>query len=370
MSKTEVPNFETVDALRGAITNQDGSYDLYPRDGNRGLWELESQFAELARVEAGELLLCASGMAAVVGSVRSCLEADSVIALAEQTYSQTQVFANNLAQQGHKVYRFDSGDPESVHRTISQRRPSIILSETVGNGPDVPLLDIQKLLDSCDEVELDPHIILDNTLPLSTGCDVTGIVGEDRKLLVIESGTKSYAFNKELVGLVYSKNEAELQKVRKLRQIEGFGLNLGAIAPLEAVLPRSLGEFDARNERVFKNCRLLAAAAFAAERAEGSFVTSHPALRSHPNQQLTTEDYKHGATPVFFLQCTGSVSQYELAERLWSSEAVRSRSELGQSFGFDEARILPNANYPIVRIAAGAEDDASGLACAIKRALE
>lgn len=368
---TAVPSFESIGELQDALLSKENHQpiDLYPRDGNTQLSELEVRFANLARVERDELVLCASGMAAVTGAINTCINKDSVVAFAWQSYSQTDAYRSFLESIGIRIVRFDSGSKQNIENVFTRTRPTVVFSETVSNGIDTPVLDIDSLFNTCDELELNPKYVLDNTLPLSSALNTTNDIDPRRQVLIVESATKSYAFNSELAGVVYSKNEELLTKFKDKRRTDGFGPNIAAVEKLEHLLPDSRKTFDDRNIKIFKNSRALAIAAFAAQGDGRKFVVSHPAIPDHPNHDRL-RDIPHGGSPVFYIHSTGSSDQFEIAEQLWNSKKVRDHAVLGQSFGFDETRILPNATCPVVRIAAGAETNVSALGCAIKRALE
>lgn len=367
-----VPSFDSVNQLR-TVLEQKGTqseFDLYPRDGTRKLYEIEARLAELAGVEPHELILCSSGMAAVVAAFESCVSAESTVACAWQTYSQTAAYVHDhLAAKGVKVVFFDSGNPQEADRVIRKHRPDVIFSETISNGPDMPVLDTEALYASCDNAEIAPTILLDNTLPLSSGYDITSGLSQERKVVVIESATKSYAFNSELAGILYSKNEQCVSTLRKHRCTKGFGPNLAALDRLETLVPRSHEVFDQRNRRIFKATSSLACAASVSIQEQGEFIVSHPSVQGHPNYPYSLSHLRDGSSPVFFIQCIGSTDQYQLTQQLWEHPKIKSRAELGQSFGFDKARILPNSSYPMVRIAAGAYDDVEVLSGALAEVL-
>ncbi|MFO0971409.1 MAG: aminotransferase class I/II-fold pyridoxal phosphate-dependent enzyme [Candidatus Saccharimonadales bacterium] len=372
MSETLVPTFDLVEDLRIALGAKDtfGSVDLYPRDGTKQLWETEGRCGELVGVDEGDLILCASGMAAITGTIGSLVKAGDTFAIAEQTYSQTQMYADKLRQFGVDVIRFDSGSPTAVERLISRRRPDLIFTETVSNGPDMPVTDIRHLISVCDDQQYEPIILLDNTLPLSTGFDVTPLLSERQNVLVVESATKSYALNQELAGLVYGKNRALLNTIRRVRRTEGFGLNVAALQRLDTVLPASPDVFHARNRRIFEASAFIAQTLAHSQGAGEAFVVSHPALDTHPNNQFARTALENGSAPVCYVQSLGQEGdQYRIAQCLWSHSGVREQAELGQSFAFDTARILPDSKAPVVRIAAGAKGDYRLLASSMAEAL-
>lgn len=365
----EVPTFDDVETLRRCIGGEE-VYGLYPRDGTERLVELEGRFAELVGVEQSQLIALGSGMAAITGTINSLLQRDTVLAFPHSAYSRTLGYASWLRRNGYQVRQFDSGDPSDVERVVASYQPDIIFSETVGNGPDTPVLDTSALLGACDSADLHPVFILDNTLPLSVGNNTSWLTDDtERRVVVVESATKAYAFNRELAGLAYTTSPELQAAIRTQQQTDGFGLNVAAVELLHTLLP-SESEFVERNLRLLRNSRYLAHAVFKAQGDGTKFTTSHPDLPDHPSLLLSRGSLVDGGSPIFWLTSTGDLDQYQLAKHLWQSEDIRRHADLGQSFGFDRARILPNANYPALRIAAGATTDAPALGYALKRSLD
>ncbi len=359
-----VPCFDSVADLQGALSTKGGLCvtDLYPRDGTKKLGDLEARFAKLARVNPEDLVVCSSGMSAVVNTLEAVVSEGDTVACAWQTYTQTGVYiAEQLTSRGIKVVYFDSGSPNDIDRVVTANKPNVIFSETVSNGPDTPVLDTKRLLRTCDEQEINPYIILDNTLSLSTGYNLAPILAENPRVIGVESATKSYAFNSELAGIVYSKDEDFIAKLRQHRVTKGFGPNLSAIDRLIETLPRDTETFDRRNTRVFKASGALACSVAQALDDPAEFIVSHPLVPAHPNYEFAERELIDGSSPIFYIQCTGETDQFELAKKLWSNPEIREHCELGQSFGFDTTRILPNLTYPIVRIAAGAKTNSAEL---------
>lgn len=374
-TKEVVPCFSSIDELQAGLAAKAAyaSIDLYPRDGSERLALAEAQAGHLARVEDHEIALFNSGMSAVVAAVDVALEQSEthtpVLACAEQLYSQTGAYiGQRLTRRGVKVVRFDSSWPIHVQRVLEQHQPDVILSETVGNGPGVPVLDTEALLDQAKSLGSKPVVVLDNTLPLSTGLPLGNMLPKDDNVLVAESGTKSYTFNSELSGLVYSKNQSLLDKVREYRRMTGSMPGIKSVEGILSLLPDSREAFDDRNKRIYKNTGALALALFEAQANGGDFIVSHPSLPSHDNYDYAAQNYPDGASPVLFLQCTGCADQFELAGRIWQNESVQTHAKLGQSFGFDHARILPDERGRVVRIAGGAYTDTEALGQALAEA--
>lgn len=377
---TSVPCFKSVEALQDGLAAKREflPVDLYPRDGTIELCKLEARVAHLARSKAAELVLFNTGMSAVQAAIEVILDREGllardrrapVLAYSRQPYSQTAKFlAKRMKCRGIKVIGFDCGSAESIKRVIDAHKPDIIFAETVGNGPDVPVLDAESLRAIVTRQLPASTLILDNTLPLSTALPLAETFREGERLLVIESGTKSYTLNSEIMGLIYTAHPGLLKDLRTYRRETGTMPGLGSLDRIGSILPKAKRAFDERNRRLYQNTQDIALAIYEPGVAEIDWAVAHPALPTHRNHKFVEEHYPHGVTPLFFLQCTGAADQFELARRLWEHPGVRKHADLGQSFGFDRARILPREDAPAVRIAGGAHTNAAELGKALKEA--
>jgi cystathionine beta-lyase/cystathionine gamma-synthase len=374
-----VPVFDSVEELQHGLAakRQFSPVDLYPRDGTEFLSGVEARAAHLAHVEPGNLIMFNSGMSAVQAAIEVGLasaEAEKssddqvVLAHAYQLYSQTAVLTRSLGRRGIKLVAFDSGSPTAIERMLANHSPDVILTETIGNGPDVPVLDTEHLLSAAAEQANRPTVLLDNTLPLSTASPLGETLSQEENVLVVESGTKSYTLNNELSGFIYSKTPALVKAVLEYRRTTGVMPGLGSLERIDSLLPSSREAFDARNRRLYETTGKLALALFEIQDEASDFIVLHPGLTTHDNYAISAERYGGGATPLFFLQCTGPYDQFCLAERLWSSPEVQRHTDLGQSFGFDRTRLLPDERAPAVRIAGGAYTDVEALGAALQEA--
>lgn len=378
--EVSVPCFKSVEALQDGLAAKREflPVDLYPRDGTIELCKLEARVAHLARSKAAELVLFNTGMSAVQAAIEVILDREGllargrapVLAYSRQPYSQTAKFlAKRMKQRGIKVVGFDCGSAGSIKQVISDHQPDIVFAETVGNGPDVPVLDTESLRAIVAKQLPASTLILDNTLPLSTALPLAETFRQGERLLVIESGTKSYTLNSEIMGLIYSAHPGLLKDLRTYRRETGTMPGLGSLDRIGSILPKTKRAFDERNRRLYQNTQDTALAVYEPEAKGTDWAVAHPALPTHRNHQFVKEHYPHGVTPLFFIQCTGTADQFELARRLWKHPGVRKHADLGQSFGFDRARILPREDAPAVRIAGGAHTNAAELGKAIKEAL-
>lgn len=371
-----VPCFGDVTELRAGLEAKQefAPVDLYPRDGTFQLSDTETKMAHLARADYDKLVLFNSGMSAVKAAVEVALDQTTngetpVLAHSRQLYSQSATFLNNyLQRRGVKLVSFDSGCPRSTGQIIEKYQPNVILTETVGNGPDVPVLDAGSFRSTVAQHSPDSIAILDNTLPLSTALPLGEQLTDDERVLVVESGTKAYTFNTELSGLIYGKNSQLLRAVRQYRRTTGIMPGLASLDRIQTLLPETREAFDERNRRLFAVTGALALSMFEAEQAGADFIVSHPVLPTHENQKLVSKNFPDGATPLLYLQCTGESDQFSLAQRLRDNPIVRKHADLGQSFGFDRTRILPDEYCPTVRISGGAYTDTDELGPALRDA--
>lgn len=354
--ESRVPYFNTVADVREAQVRK-ASYlpaDLYPRDGNFSLARLEEKISQLIGIEAENLLLYSSGMSAIV----DVLEINhpgpgTVIAYGEQLYYQSSAYIKDvLIPRGVRAVQVNSGSIESITRVVTKFRPQLIFLETVANSPDMPVLDIDRLVNS-GFAEQRPLVVLDNTLPSPTALPLAEMLKSHPNTVVVESGTKFYSLNKELCGIIYTYNQDLLNKLRTRRRF-GSILSPSAVETINRVL-LSPEAFHARNRRILLNALTLAQACSLAD--SGDFTTVHPNLPDHLNQEYANLKYPFGASPLFFIQATNlkHLDQFQLTEKLWENPLVRCYCRLGQSFGFNQTRLWPDSSYPSLRVAGGTE---------------
>lgn len=371
-----VPSFESIEALRRGLEQKDAfeQRDLYPRDGQEALGEAEEVASRLIGTTPDQTLIFNNGMATIDTAVEAALyhqgsEGESVIAVSAILYAQSGVRLQNYGRLGINVAKFDSGCDLNTQR-ILDKKPDVVFAETVGNGPGTPVLDHRLLLEATRDKECSPVIILDNTLPLSSGLPLAEQLTEADKVIVVESGTKSYTQNAEISGIAYTKHPELLLALKTLRRDKGTIPGVGSTERIKLLLPESKRAFDTRNKDLFRNTSILAHILDDIAAETKDFVVSNPALSSHDNCELSKElNLPDGGSPVLFLQPTILGTHVELATKIWSNPAVHEHAELGQSFGFDKTRILYDDRSGTVRIAGGADTDAKALGQAFREAL-
>jgi cystathionine beta-lyase/cystathionine gamma-synthase len=376
-----VPSFDSVSDLRAGleakrafIKDPDEAVDLYYRDGSRLLGKVEAQLADLAGVDAETLLAYNTGMSAVTDSIDTALHtADTdkpVLVCSLETYTQTKRYLENFIRgKRAQVYYFDSGNTDEVARVLEERQPDVIVAETISNYINVPVLDTEHFLGHVRQADKQPAIVLDNTLPLSTGLPLGEVLTPDDKVIVVESGTKSYILNGDLLGVGYTQNEELFDLLRRVRRTRGSLPGPSHATMIDELLPESREEFDDINRRVFKKTGDIAIQLAAAAPEDTHFTIQHPAIPSHDNHELYTRAYPGGGAPVLYI-FSPHLDQYKVAELLWSNEEVRAEeTRIGQSFGFDHTRIVADEDVGAVRIAGGAETDSATLGKALAEAL-
>lgn len=371
-----VPSFGSIELLEEGIARKNAydQCDLYPRDGQSTLGYAEEMAATLVGSEPDQTLIFGSGMAAIDTALEAGLHHENgddrpLIAFAGILYSQSSARLRSYGKLGIDTVNFDSGCSDNV-ASILDRKPKVIFSETVANGPGTPVLDYRLLLEQSRNRDDSPVIILDNTLPLSTGLPLAEEITEQDKVIVVESGTKSYTQNGEISGIAYSKHPELLKSLKILRREKGTIPGVGSTERIKLLLPESRRSFDSRNKDLFKNTAILAKILQEISEEDKSFVVSNPVLPNHDNHDLAVEiGLPDGGSPVLFLQPCNLGAHKELAVRIWDNELVRDNADLGQSFGFDRTRILPDDKSGTVRVSGGADTDTEALGEGLRVAL-
>lgn len=376
---------KTTYALRRDIRGLDGQcpdeiagkqrlQDLYPRDGFNSLQELEGDIGGLVGVPSGKLLAYSSGMTALVCAVESAHPTSgTTILMGQDHYTETPRYIDDhLRPRGVKVVRVDSGDAQAVKRAIDRHSPDIILFETVANGTGMPVLDTISLFMAIPTGKR-TTVILDNTLPTPTLVPPEVLLdGNGARIVVVESGTKSYALNSEMLGILYT-NDSELwTRLFSSRVTIGNGPTPSSVDTIQGSIPASKREFDSRNRRIFRNTLSLAKACLLAAQEGGNLIVVHPNLPEHPNYPLAQAISHEGVSPVFYIN--NMTDQFKLTDLLFEDPVIRQYCEISQSFGFGNTRIYPYYGNTYVRIAGGAtpaeeiEELSAALARALKRA--
>lgn len=359
---SRVPSFADISAVKAAQEAkrlQIGGVDLYPRDGSRELSALEKDIAGMMGVRVGNLLLYSTGMSAVIDALEITRPTSGTRVLrGNQFYSQAgNYISDELVSRGVEMSQVDSRFVQDIYMTLDKVKPDIVFLETVTNGSEMATIDVRELLDLSVMRKLNPLIVLDNTLPTTTGIPLGSIMASsDRRIIGIESGTKFIGVNTEMCGIAYTNDKDLLSALRKRRQRTGSLLSLSAVRTIRDCMPQTPEAYWHRNKSIFGHTLRLALACSSAQAESGEFVVNHPNLPTHPNNEYANSCSSDGISPVFFIVPSDFGSRgghYQIAERLWENPVISSLCELGQSFGFDKSRIWPDDNSPVVRISGG-----------------
>lgn len=354
---TRVPTFPDINAVKAAqqAKREQCEADLYPRDGSRELFLLEKDVAEMLGVRVGNLLLYNTGMSAVIDALEiSRPTVGTKILKSNQHYSQAgNYITDDLRARKVSIFETNHGSLADVEKRLKSQRPEIIFFETVTNGSEMAVLDVEEFLHLPVLQDLDPLIILDNTLPTSTGIPLGQLMRASRRRIIgVESGTKFIGLNMEMCGLAYTCDEDLLLRLRRRRQRTGSLLSTSAIETMRSFMPKTAEDYRTRNSEIFKHTLRLARAC--ADSAGDNFIVVHPNLPTHPNYQYANSHCPDGISPVFFIQPTTLEGKnYQIAEAFWTDQVISTLCDLGQSFGFDRSRIWPDDNAPVVRISGG-----------------
>lgn len=368
-----VPNFSylSLDAFREGIAAKDAylydKHNLYPRDGFSSLARLEKHLAQLVGLDDGHVLLTTTGMSAIVTAIEiENLTKGDVIVHGFQSYSKSREYIEkDLRPRGILSIGVRISNLDTIASAINAHRPKVVFFETVSNGTEAEILDIEGFLKLPVLREANPVIVLDNTLPTDSNLPLAHLIKQtDLRIVGVESGTKSYALNQDLAGIIYTYDRDLFKKLQgKRRRGDSPGLSL--VKTLEGVIPPTKEQFDRENRTIAKNTAALALACWNAADSKRIMIVHH-GLPDHPQSNLANALYPNGASPVFFIL---SQPQWQGSENDVSVEAIARTLEtvllangllsdkdfyFAQSFGFNKTGIsvVPDS---YIRIAGGLE---------------
>src|SRR3990167_933930 len=303
-SNAVVGDFNSVQSLRAGLDAKAKfeHVDLYHRDGSVLLGDVEQRLASLAGVSPENILSYNSGMSAVTDAIDVALHAaesdELTLACPIESYTQTKRYIEHFIRwkRANVVY-FDSGDADEVKRILQVRKPDVLVAETVANYTGIPVLDVENLIDVNRDSEGDTTIVLDHTLPLSTGYPLGEHLTKDDKIIVVESGTKSYTFNKALLGVAYTKDLQLVDWLRRYRRTRGTLPGPEHLESIEKLLPLDRVVFDRRNRSLFRNTGEIAVRLSGLKPQDARFCINHPGIPNHDNHQLYRGQYPDGGSP-------------------------------------------------------------------------
>lgn len=353
-----IPTFSSGVEVEEVLKKRDKgeTVSTYWRDGTAPeIVELEATYASFVGVAEGNLRIYNSGMAAIRDAIDVVdPTADDLVLCAQDLYEKSHDIFAKLEKKRVKVVKFPSGSPDSIEAVLKDSKPKAVFAETVANAGDMPVLDVERLLTYLDLGTT--LLVLDNTLPTPSVWPVVKHAKEDDLFLIVESGTKSYALNKDLMGITYSNNAGLMRELWRNRRTFGSTLSAATTALATKLVSGSKEDFDHRNRRIVANTLILAQRL--AENADSSkFKIMHPNIVGRPNYDYVSERFPNGCTSTFWIYCLDSDrAQFELLDMLSKNQIIRDLTVFSQSFGFSKTRIWAYlGNDARARISAGEE---------------
>ncbi|OGG52442.1 hypothetical protein A2851_05370 [Candidatus Kaiserbacteria bacterium RIFCSPHIGHO2_01_FULL_53_29] len=372
-SKRQTPLFayrtarEFVPAYKRQDENKYRHDTFYFRGGSSRLADLENAVAKLTGVDKGHLALTTSGMSAFITALdTAALTRGDVVIHGTVEYGQIYNYLNiDLRERGVIPIEVNVGDSSALASVLKQtvaryskERIKVIFLETVGNGPDMPVLDIERFLSLPILRKIDPLILVDNTLPTSSIISLAPYLKRSPlKVVALESATKFYLFNQDLGGILFTYRDDLLQKLLTKRKRSGATPGPSLIERFEQLLPRTKTQFDRRNTLTMQNTKFLAEACNETQGSDNVFTVGYPTLPQHDNRTYVQKKYRDGIAPVFFIStlknsfCTTEELFYALEE-----EGAFKGTFIAESFGFERTSVSYSPRCGgYIRVAGGLE---------------
>ncbi len=295
----------------------------------------------LGELEGGEVVLFASGMAAVAAVLMDGLQEGDVVVVPGDCYPGVRTIAlEQLKPRGIEA-RVVATDEEAVRAALPGA--TLVWAETPSN-PGLDVLDVAAL--AADAHAAGAILAIDNTLatpltqrPLELGADLS-----------VASASKLLSGHSDLVlGYVATRDPERAVALRTWRGLTG------AIAgPLEVWLAhRSLATLDVRHERQCATALRLAEALAARDDVP---EVRYPGLTSHPAHALAARSFggRYGCVVCFDLETEERAQAFLQACRLvaeaTSFGGVHSSAERRLRWGVDD--VSPG----FIRMSTGVED--------------
>ncbi|MBI4078694.1 MAG: PLP-dependent transferase [Candidatus Levybacteria bacterium] len=340
---------------------------FYFRGGSKNLADVEDKIAKLVDVEKGNLCLTTSGMSAVITVLEIAnLKTGSIVVHGKIAYGQIYNYIDiDLRQRGVIPVEVDAGSVDAIESTLKKvalkygnDAIKIIFLETIGNGPETPVLDIERFLSLSLLQKLNPLIVFDNTLPTNSIVSLSQYVKESKLRIVgLESTTKFYLFNQDLGGFIFTYRNDLLNVLLTKRKRIGATPGPSLIEKYNAFLPKNKKQFDKKNWSIMKNTMIIAKACSQATGTDQKIIISYPNLSSHQNYTYANKHFKNGCLPVLFITATKDApfSSEQLFYKLEKSGAFTDMV-FTESFGFSKTGVSYASRYNgYIRIAGGRE---------------
>jgi cystathionine beta-lyase/cystathionine gamma-synthase len=242
---------------------------IYARDGHPNARSLAEKLARLEGAESA--MIVSSGMAAIAASLFSVLKPGDRTLIGDVIYGRTLALAYRLNEWGVDVATFDPCDDDAVRRAFADKRPRVVLIETLTN----PLVrrsrieTIAPLSRAANAV-----LIVDSTFtppcwikPLSSGAD-----------LVVHSLTKFVSGHGDVTLGSIAGSAKRIESIRPTASM----LGMHAAAADCWLTERSLATLDVRWNAACRNALTLA------ERLgslSGVERVHYPGLIDHPDHE-------------------------------------------------------------------------------------
>lgn len=375
--QSPIPSYGSVEAQRIAVGRKFASFEAstYVRYGTDVHAELELRVAELANAQVDETLIFSHGTSAVQAAIQNGLEQSERerprIAFAHELYPGTIRWIEKYVRRTRaESQRFFAADLENVTDVIEEFEPDVVFAETVANGCDASVLDHRGLLEHARERDHKPFIILDRTLPLSTGGhDVYEALDPEDNACIVESLTKAAAWNRDGFGALYSKNPFVINRLREERAEQGYVPGVGTAKALLESFPDWKG-FHQRNSIILEHAGRLARCLHGiGQVATEKFIVRHPSIEGHANYKQAHVPFDGVITPVVFLLPQNLNNAEAFAKRIGDNEEVAHHIQRSDSFAFTRAAFYSSDAAPYVRIAPGSGTDVGALSGALYDAL-
>lgn len=280
---------------------------LYSRMGNPTSAKLESIMATMDGGIGG--IATSSGMAATTLATMSLLASgDEVISIGGLFGGTYALFDETLSRFGIKTSFFDVDEFEAIENTINNNT-KIIFLESVGN-PNMRLPDIEKIADIANRAGV--AFIVDNTTtplsisPIKLGADIvvystTKIISGNASALggcavfrAINDGddkfkSPRYSF---LAKFIKGAGKMALIPNAKKRAMRDFGMSANANASYLTML--GLETLPLRLPRISQSIETIVY-----ELDKAGINVNHPSLKSHPQNERYTNQFKNGCGTLF-----------------------------------------------------------------------
>lgn len=287
--------YRDLDTWREVALHQRAGH-IYSRNSNPTTDLFERVMAEMEGAQAATSFV--TGMAAISTTLLALLESGKRAVTVKDAYGGSYLlFSQILPRYGIQCEILDTEDTQAIESAIREGCNVLYLESPT--NPTLKVLDLERLARVAREAGA--VTIVDNTFatpvnqsPIALGAD-----------LVIHSATKFLGGHGDVMGGVVCGNQELVEKVYRLREIIGPGMQ----AQAANLLLRSLKTLSLRVERHNQNA--LAMARFLEQQPQVARV-HYPGLESHPGHAVARKQ----------MRGFGGVLSFELQEGMAAVEKV------------------------------------------------